>query len=267
MTLIASIAGCEQSSEPTPPAATQTSSTTATGDSGASSGSNGEVFVPDPAAVAEASLTDVPTFHTPEALIAYLQEILARPMHPVREWYSLLWYDTTKEDERNCYYFVGHFTVPRFLLAQAVSRNFNEPYRISKAPMYPHQIMIPTQLNPDRVEVECKDDTGRLEYMYLRRIGDRWMIDIATYKTVQMWERQAEFHKTSWDQLNTVPSEMQSVIRKMDAGDFADAGEAMRAAEMLLPGGKLREGEPPEPTVTTTEIPKPDDGPAPNPGG
>ncbi|MCA9297038.1 MAG: hypothetical protein KC983_10985 [Phycisphaerales bacterium] len=253
------IAGCDNGTENAPTATTQASSTSA------SSGSNGEVFEPDPMAVAEASLTDVPVFHTPEALIAYLQEILARPMHPVREWYSLLWYDTSKEDERNCYYFMGHFTVPRFLLAQAVTRNFKAPYRISKAPLYPYQIMIPTQLSPDRVEVECKDDTGRLEYLYLRRVGDRWMIDISSYKTQMTWERQSEFHKKSWNELNNVPSEMQTVIRRMDAGDFADAGEAMRAAEMLLPGGKLRDGEPPETTITTTDMPKSSDGPAPNP--
>ena len=151
------------------------------------------------------------------------------------------------------------------LLAQAVTRNFKAPYRISKAPLYPYQIMIPTQLSPDRVEVECKDDTGRLEYLYLRRVGDRWMIDISSYKTQMTWERQSEFHKKSWNELNNVPSEMQTVIRRMDAGDFADAGEAMRAAEMLLPGGKLRDGEPPETTITTTDMPKSSDGPAPNP--
>jgi len=206
-------------------------------------------------ALAEESLVDVPTFNTPEALIAYLKDVLRREYHPVEEFYSLLWYDETDIEGRNSYYFYGHFFVPRALLFQALNRAFDKPYRLINGPLYPHQIMIPRQLTPDRVEVECKDDQQRLEFLYLRKVDDQWLIDISTFKNIRTWDRLVEQHEAAWGKMDDVPSGMREILADIDRGKYADAAEAQIAAELLLPGGQQRGGLPPDASITTSEVP------------
>ncbi|MEM7228610.1 MAG: hypothetical protein AAF432_07325 [Planctomycetota bacterium] len=178
-----------------------------------------------------------PVFHTAEALVAHLQEILARRYHPVEEWHELLWADPTEDDQIKFLYFFEHFEVPRYLFRQTLSDHYGVPYNHDPAPIFWHQYMIPRQLAPDRVEVECKDDKQRLAYLYLRRVDGNWRIEVSTYKVLHgnRWESMKPNYDRSYRQFDDFPGNMRGLMNRIEAGQVPTYDDALIEGQSLIP--------------------------------